>query len=699
MLQFGIAYTFQHRLGTDNVLNESMVLMHIDRPVTPPVSRDNVKINDDAKFDTVANLNRKYRAPRRRQIVGGFNPLQPASPFYHDASVYPGLKLSGGSASEAQTPWLTATSFAEPVAAAKEAEDLATTRSYDSMVNAVTLTGSTKNFSFQSGCTFTIVKSDDDDPADVVDQAYLIDSLSLSCHDYNYENLFGWQALDLFFPTFSTLEGDSVNFSDAALAKVSMWVSNASQNQSSPILNASDHAAPGVLNWSHDGKVGSRLLDFAGQALSIAAWLGVQSIDIKKVIQDQKNEATFAAGFIAIPTKGQLIVPLPVATRPVARGPHTAVVVGDGAKSPQQDVFYDAIGRVRVRFPWDPGPPASDGTLPPPFPLSAPDKPTKTGSNTCWVRVVENWAGQGFGTQFLPRIGQEVVVDFLDGDPERPVIVGRLYNATGGPPNLPFPDATAAGQAIHTLADSVKHTSDKVPLQGIETRSAPMPAEESRYHLLRFDDEYKNEQLLLRSQGRLDVTAKECLFETTEGDRHVRVIKGKDKNGADCGGNAFTAIGGEFDLHVGGNRYQEVDKDNQLRVKGDTHLDLKGDLTAVVGKNVSINATNIVLEAKTKITLKVGGSTVVISSGGVYLDGPFVYKNCGGSPDTSSDVTIQQVADAKKADPGDPANARSPDYHCFGGGGRGGGSRSQTVPAQHAPAVAVDPKNHICVPL
>ena len=120
-----------------------------------------------------------------------------------------------------------------------------------------------------------------------------------------------------------------------------------------------------------------------------------------------------------------------------------------------------------------PGPPQGGSKIPPVFPFSHSDKPTTVGGNTCWVRVVEGWAGRHYGTQFLPRIGQEVLVDFLDGDPERPVITGRLYNADGLPTNLPFPDPSVKDTQIKDLTDLPNTARPDLPLSGIKTWSIP----------------------------------------------------------------------------------------------------------------------------------------------------------------------------------------------------------------------------------
>ena len=97
--------------------------------------------------------------------------------------------------------------------------------------------------------------------------------------------------------------------------------------------------------------------------------------------------------------------------KPVVQGPQTAVVVGPAG----DEIFTDKYGRVKVQFHWD-------------------RYGKKNEKSSCWVRVSSPWAGKSFGFVQVPRIGQEVVVDFLEGDPDQPLITGRVYNAQNMPP-------------------------------------------------------------------------------------------------------------------------------------------------------------------------------------------------------------------------------------------------------------------------
>jgi len=366
---------------------------------------------------------------------------------------------------------------------------------------------------------------------------------------------------------------------------------------------------------------------------------------------------SFTAFPAATPWRDRLTI-----RRPSVPGVFSATVIGPAG----QDIETDGLGRVKIRFKWD-------------------RRGDSVNDSALWVRVMMPWAGSQWGAQFIPRIGTEVAVTFMDGDVDRPVITGCLYNGNAKPPFL------VPGQKT---------------LSGIETRSTPVPKDAQgnpagavRFHLLRFDDAAGNEQFLLRSQARMDVTAKSSLFETVGvGDRHQTVISGYDKvTNTTVNGNSFVTIGyphfgvppfGNYDLHVGGSRFEKVDGPDygyQLTVKKDFLVSVEENCSAAVQQDFTLNAKNIVLEASQKITLKVGSSTIVLNAGGVYLDGAMIYKQGNGPADSTSDLTFQDVLDAVQADAGDPPGKRQ------GGGGPGSAARgSHVVPAQHAPESGVD---------
>ena len=137
---------------------------------------------------------------------------------------------------------------------------------------------------------------------------------------------------------------------------------------------------------------------------------------------------SYSNSFTCIPYKIPFL-PERVALKPVVRGPHTAVVVGQQG----EEIWPDKFGRVKVEV------------------LLGPRQGKQDENSSCWVRVAQPWAGKNWGFVAIPRIGHEVVVDFLEGDPDRPIIVGSVYNAENMPP--------------YTLPDNKTQT-------GIKTRSS-----------------------------------------------------------------------------------------------------------------------------------------------------------------------------------------------------------------------------------
>ena len=397
------------------------------------------------------------------------------------------------------------------------------------------------------------------------------------------------------------------------------------------------------------------------------------AVDLKQAIIDHKNIQIFAIGVIAVPAAAPVDLPLPLAARPVARGPHTAVVIGpDGTSTKQQDLYCDAIGRVRVRFPWDPGPPQNDSQLPPIFPFSQPNKPTTVGENTCWVRVVEGWAGRHYGIQFLPRIGQEVLVDFLDGDPERPVITGRLYNADRTTTNLPFPDSSVKDTQLSKLTDLPNTVKSDPPLSGIKTWSIPTTDGDGKplptqFQLMRFSDKRDSEQFLIRAPHRLDITAFDKRYESIGSDRHLTV--GGEKTSPsppESGGDYIARVFRHYYLHVGdpesptqsGNRITLLEQNEEIQVKKDSDQAIGGNWSTSVGGQATADANGlngtIVLNATTNISLTVGSSSIVITPAAIAITAPMVLLNSSGpSPATPIDPQVDAPQEPMAADPGD----------------------------------------------
>lgn len=435
---------------------------------------------------------------------------------------------------------------------------------------------------------------------------------------------------------------------DAVLGGVSRGADRLddAQKNNLPEVNKVIANLPGVTNVLSAFGVGflgpwvGLLLDWASPVLTQIPIIG------PFIARKPPDPRPYTNSFNAVPiVEGRPFRARSLTPKPRVRGPQTAFVWG----TTDHDVATDELGRVKVKFDWDRTQPGSS--------------PPET--NSCFLRVVQGWAGPKRGMQFLPRVDDEVLVDFIDGDPDRPIITGRVYNAVQKPPF----DLTT--YRLHS---------------GIKTRSFPLAeGAKDQFHLLRFDDTAGQEQTLLRSQGRLDVTAFGTHYDTAHGDRHVR-IGGKDPKTGKSGGSFFVTLGGEHDLHVDKARYEAVDKDDQLTVKGEKVVSVTGKVTEVSSNAWNISAPKIAIEASVKISLKVGSSFVVLDPAGVYITGPMVNINSGGAADTVANADMLDVADAAAADPGDPQDWRA--QHRGGGGGPRG---HHTAAASHGLNVTRNP--------
>lgn len=262
----------------------------------------------------------------------------------------------------------------------------------------------------------------------------------------------------------------------------------------------------------------------------------------------------------------------------------TALVVGP----PGSEIHTDEHGRVRVRFHWQREPATADHAA-------------------CWARVTEPWAGASWGTQWIPRIGMEVLVSFLAGDASRPVVVGCLRNATH-----PAPFVLPREKAV----------------SGIRTRSTPGG---DGYSELSFDDEKGAEVVSLRAERDLvalaqhDVTSvighdKTC---AVANDRHVKI-----------GRNDALEVGEELTTTVAGTARQEMsDQTIAHSTGGGAGMTLSGGNASLQTKgNISLRAGgDIAIDAAGNITITAGGTVTVRAAGALAITGATLTADAGGA--------------------------------------------------------------------
>lgn len=245
----------------------------------------------------------------------------------------------------------------------------------------------------------------------------------------------------------------------------------------------------------------------------------------------------------------------PVRTRrPRIAGAQTATVTGKAG----EEIWTDSYGRIKVKFHWD-------------------RSPDEDENSSCWVRVAQGWAGKSWGSFFLPRIGQEVVVSFLDGDPDRPLVTGSVYNAEQvAPYSLP--------------TDQTKST--------IKSNSS-MGGKGSNE--VRFEDKAGQEELYLHAQKDMKVEVLNDQSVTVTNQRTV-VVQNKDDVLTVSKGNRTVSVSA-------GNETHTVKGTRTITVTGDEKHTNSADSTNQVSGTYTLKVSgNLVIEAGGSVTIKAGGS-------------------------------------------------------------------------------------------
>ena len=293
------------------------------------------------------------------------------------------------------------------------------------------------------------------------------------------------------------------------------------------------------------------------------------------------------------------------AQKPRIIGPQTAIVVND---TEGEEIEPDKYGRVKVLFHW-----------------------SRKEQSSCWVRVSQAWAGAEWGGMSIPRAGHEVVVEFINGDPDRPIITGRVYNANAMPPYPPH---------------------EKPTITTFKTNSSKGGG---GFNEIRLDDKKGNENVFIHAEKDVDLRTKNIRRELVANEVHTRVGK-----------KEFRDVGEELHETVGDFMRQSVGQDIHIDAGMNILESAGGEYIVNAGTNAHLKVgVNTVIESGAGLTLKVGGSFITINSGGIFISGPMVMINSGGSA-LSGAGTKPEIAEepayAKTAEPGaisPPARARS----------------------------------------
>lgn len=255
--------------------------------------------------------------------------------------------------------------------------------------------------------------------------------------------------------------------------------------------------------------------------------------------------------------------------KPRVNGAQIAIVVGPEG----EEIYCDEFGRVKVQFPWD-----------------------RYGNgdelSSCWIRVSNAWAGSQYGVLALPRIGHEVIVEYLEGDPDQPIITGRSFNSMNLPPSV-LPENLSK-----TMIRTQSHQGDG-------------------YNELLFDDQAEQEKISIIAQKDLRLVVLNDRIDTVLNDAHASIENSRQQS---VKVNDHLKVAGESRVNIKGNKKSATQASLQrkqaqnLALEAGLDIQLKG-------------ASNVVLDAGNEITLSGGGSFVKVDASGVHVSGAAINLN------------------------------------------------------------------------
>ncbi len=355
-----------------------------------------------------------------------------------------------------------------------------------------------------------------------------------------------------------------------------------------------------------------------------------------------RGGASYRCSFVAMSSKQQLR-PRRATAKPFVQGPQTAVVVGPAG----DEIYTDKYGRVKVLFHWD-----REG------------EKKKDETCSCWIRVSQPWAGKQWGGVTIPRIGQEVIVDFLEGDPDQPIITGRVYNAEQMPP--------------YALPANMTQS-------GLKSRSSKGGTPDN-FNEIRFEDKKGSEQLFIHAEKNQDIEVENDETHWVGHDRrktidhdettlvkHDRTETVDNNETITIHGNRSETVDKNETITIAKNRTESVGENESISVGKDQAITISGNKTLDVGKNATItiaeNSTltvgkneeasigkdrtvavaandsldvgkNYVLNAADQITIKTGSASITMKK-----DGTIIIKGKDITLDGSGKINVKAASD------------------------------------------------------
>lgn len=300
--------------------------------------------------------------------------------------------------------------------------------------------------------------------------------------------------------------------------------------------------------------------------------------------------------FTAIPHSVRFRAPI-VTPRPTVRGPETAIVTGP----PGEEIHVDKYGRIRIQFHWD-----REGQY--------------NDQSTCWVRVSQYGA---LGSVDHPRVGEEVLVNFIGGNPDRPLVVGRVYNEANKPIyELPKHKTMTVLRSKTYKKDGFTEWPSSKPIK--VDRDCVRNGSE-----IRIDDDTSNPQMFIYAEMNLDSRVSKDETHHVGGNQEVLVR-----------GNRTEHVEGNETITIDQNRNEKVKQNETVEVTGNRDVTIKSNDTLMVTGTIDITSKqSITIKATTSITLQCGPSKIVMNPAGITVEGPMLNLKGGGTATLQSPMT------------------------------------------------------------
>jgi type VI secretion system secreted protein VgrG len=330
--------------------------------------------------------------------------------------------------------------------------------------------------------------------------------------------------------------------------------------------------------------------DQDGEHLVVSATYDLEFSDYESM--PDRGGSEYRCSFVAMPSK-QEFRPRRLTPKPFMQGPQTAVVVGPAG----DEIYTDKHGRIKVQFHWD-------------------RYGQRDENSSCWIRVSQTWAGKSWGSIVIPRIEQEVIVEFLEGDPDQPIVTGCVYNGSNPPPT-------------------------SLPGAGVVSGLKSNTHKGKGYNEMTMDDTTGKEKITIHGQYDMNTTVEHDQTNTVNND-FTETIKKNATISITEGKLSHDVVAGTATYHVKGSIQEDYEDTQKTTITNDLVVESKAGAISIKS-----SAKHIEMKAATYISFECGASKIKMDSGGnISIEG-VVLGAKGSTSVTIKGGTVDSIADSK----------------------------------------------------